>query len=283
MKKMKKRYILVAAFTYLFLWAQNNVLTITNFKYKSPKISSEFNNFRILQISDLHNKSFGKNQSRLIKKTGELRPDIIVISGDLIDKRRTKLEDMNVCVSYVKEAVKIAPVYFVPGNHEGASHLYRLLKADLLKIGVHVLDNKKEKISKGQQMINILGLNDISFFDKNNVEPLEQSLLHLTKDNDKSLNILLSHRPDLLTSYAKSNIDLALTGHTHGGQIVLPFIGGLINVNNSKETEGMMSGVHSMDNTTMIISRGLGNSLIPLRFLNYPELVLVELKHEEKL
>lgn len=265
----------------IFLWTQNNLLTVTYFDYESEKIPKEFNEFKILQVSDLHNKEFGKNQWRLIRKTKSLKPDIIVVTGDVIDKKRTNEANLNICLKYLNEAVKIAPVYFVTGNHEGSSSVYTQLKENLLQIGVNVLDNKSEKISRDSSSINLIGINDISFFGDFNIHAFETSLKELVNEDDGDyLNILLSHKPNFFKSYQDAHIDLALTGHTHGGQIVIPFVGGIINVDNNPNMKKMLNGIHTRNGTTMIISRGLGNSLFPLRFLNYPELVLVKLKNK---
>lgn len=280
MKYKNLMYILIAFILIVFLWAQNNILTITNFEYRSKKVPPEFDNFKILQISDLHNKQFGKGQRKLIEKTKNLNPDVIVITGDLIDKNRTNQQDLNVCLKYLQEAVNLSPVYFVTGNHEGSSYVYKDLKKQMKDLGVHVLDNKKEKIFRSGSWINIAGVSDISFFkDWNDIEAFESNLGDLINEGEE-LNVLLSHRPSLFKSYVDAHVDLALTGHNHGGQIVIPFIGGIINVNDNKDTKGMISGRYEENDTTMIISRGLGNSLFPLRFLNYPELVLITLKSE---
>lgn len=278
--KLKKLnyYILFAAALISFLWTQNNILVVTNFEYKSKKVPREFDNFRILQVSDLHNKQFGKEQRKLIEKTKKLKPDVIVITGDLIDKNRTNQQNLNMCLEYLQEAVNLAPVYFVTGNHEGSSYVYKDLKERLKDFGVRVLDNKTEKIYKSKSWINIVGINDILFFGElNSIEAFESSLCDLI-DDDQKLNILLSHRPAFLKSYEDAHADLVLTGHNHGGQIVIPFIGGIINVNDDEKTKRMISGCYEGNGTTMVISRGLGNSLFPLRFLNYPELVVITLK-----
>lgn len=257
-----------------FLWAQNNIITVSNIEYKNEKVTEDFENFSILQVSDLHGKQFGADQKRLIDKTRQLHPDAIVITGDLIDKRRTNLNNMYKCLTYVKAALKIAPVYFVAGNHEAASPIYKVLKKELTNSGVKVLDNKTEKICRGKSFIRLSGINDILFFD-DNIDLFEKKINTLMSPDNSSLNILLSHRPDLIEDCKKVNADLILAGHTHGGQFRLPFVGGLINVSPNKSSR---SGIHTKGNTTIIISRGLGNSLIPLRFLNYPEIVLITLK-----
>lgn len=279
---MKNKICGIVGFVLLiiFLWAQNNLLTVTYFDYESEKVPKSFNEFKILQVSDLHNKEFGKDQSKLIKKTESLKPDIIVVTGDVIDKKRTNDTNLNICLKYLTQAVKIAPVYFVTGNHEGSSSVFTQLKKSLLQIGVTVLDNKSEKISHNGSSINLIGINDISFFGDSNVHAFETTLKRLVDKDSNCLNILLSHKPNFFNIYQENHIDLALTGHTHGGQIVIPFVGGIINVDNNKNMKKMLAGIHTRNGTTMIISRGLGNSLFPLRFLNYPELVLIKLKNK---
>lgn len=264
-----------------FLFWQNNAITTNNLEYKSDKLPDEFKGFKILHISDLHNKEFGNSQKKLIKKTKEINPDVIFITGDIIDSRRTSEDEIYIAMNYVKEAVKIAPVYYVSGNHEFRSGFYNEIKVELKEAGVNVLDNDASNITLGKDTISIMGLSDITFSLRNykniNIQrDIEDKLSTLKLMNNHNFSILLSHRPELISSYAASNMDIVFSGHAHGGQIRLPFIGGLIAPDQGlfpKYTEGM----YVYDNTSLIVSRGLGNSLFPFRIFNRPELVVVTL------
>jgi hypothetical protein len=274
--KIKKGIIIATILTTLavFCYWQNNDISITNIDFTNSKVPENFNDYKILQVSDLHNKEFGKNQNELVERTKEINPDIIVVTGDLIDSRRTNID---IAVNYMSQAVKIAPTYYIPGNHESRIDEYDKLEKMLSKEGIKVLSNDSENIKINNQELSLLGMEDISFVNSENKEKEFSSILsNLKNESKKNLTILLSHRPDLIDIYAKQNIDLVFTGHAHGGQIRLPFIGGLLSPN-----QGFLpkytSGIYEKDNTKMIVSRGLGNSLFPLRIFNRPELIVTTL------
>ncbi|MGL5345972.1 MAG: metallophosphoesterase [Peptostreptococcaceae bacterium] len=233
-----------------------------------------FEGYKILQVSDLHNKRFGKGQRRLVELTKEIGPDVIVITGDVIDSRRT---NVNKALEYADKAVEIAPVYFVPGNHESRVDEYLQLKEGLVKSGVKILDNKSEDIFINDERISLIGMNDLTLFDSENIkQSYERVLNNLVNESGDGLKVLLSHRPELLNVYTRQGLDLVFTGHAHGGQIRLPFINGLF-----APGQGILpkytSGVYKQGKTNMIVSRGLGNSLFPFRVFNRPELIIARL------
>jgi len=274
--KIKKGIIIATIITTVavFCYWQNNDISITNIDFTNSKVPHNFNDYKILQVSDLHNKEFGKNQNKLVELTKEINPNIIVVTGDLIDSRRTNID---IAVNYMSQAVKIAPTYYIPGNHESRIDEYDKLEKMLSKEGINILSNDSENIKINNQEITLLGMEDISFINSENRKKEFSSILsNLKNESNENLTILLSHRPDLIDIYAKQNIDLVFTGHAHGGQIRLPFIGGLLSPG-----QGFLpkytSGVYEKDNTKMIVNRGLGNSLFPLRIFNRPELIVTTL------
>ncbi|MCR4430802.1 MAG: metallophosphoesterase [Tepidanaerobacteraceae bacterium] len=257
---------------------QNNDITTTYINYSNTKIPHEFDGYRIVHISDLHNKQFGKNQERLLKKIRAISPDIIVVTGDLIDRRKY---DLATAMIFIEGAMKIAPVYYVSGNHEAWSGDYENISRKLLSCGVQILDDNKVKLIKGRAEIEILGLSDpdfltSSYMDGTNSSKLEEHLMRLS--DDSVFQILLSHRPELFDLYANENIDLIFSGHAHGGQFRIPFVGGLI-----APDQGLFpkytSGAYTQNQSTLIVSRGLGNSIIPVRIFNRPEIVVVTLQN----
>ncbi|CAM4182329.1 metallophosphoesterase [Bacillus albus] len=279
MNKKTKRIILFSVTLIgmsIFFYVQNNLISITKVDITSSKIPSTFKGFKILQISDLHNKKFGDNQETLIQKVKGENPDIIVITGDLID---SKSYDAEVSMELIRELVKEYPIYFVTGNHEKWSGKYNDLEKELKNYHVTVLRNEHVTIQKGQQKINLLGIDDPEFVTGNNDEvkgvkdEISKAKFGMPPD---TYNVLLSHRPELLAKYADEQIDLVLSGHAHGGQVRLPFIGGLVAPN-----QGIFptytAGLYEKQNTSMVVSRGLGNSVIPQRIFNRPELVVVQL------
>ncbi|WP_106404278.1 metallophosphoesterase [Clostridium nigeriense] len=262
-----------------FTW-QNNSIVISKYEYKNSDIPFEFNDFNIVQISDLHNKVFGKEQSKLLEKVKDLSPDIIVVTGDMIDRRRYNLEN---AMYFIEEAIKIAPVYYVSGNHEAWSEKYSEIKKRLIDTGVYVLDDETVKINKDNSSINILGLSDpafitSSYIDETNTSNMEECLNSYSKI--EGFKILLSHRPELLDLYSKNDIDLVFSGHAHGGQVRIPFLGGIIAPNQGFFPK-YTSGSYNSNKTTMFVSRGLGNSLFPLRVFNRPEIISVTLESKQ--
>jgi predicted MPP superfamily phosphohydrolase len=268
--------ILILVGVILFFIFSNNSIVITEHNYKSNKIPSSFNGIKILQVSDLHNKSFGKNQEKIMKIIENISPDIILITGDLIDRRKYDLDSAE---NFIKKTVEIAPTYYSSGNHEAWSGKYSDIKMMLINNEVKVLDNQVEKYYIDNESINIMGLKDPAFLSSNylegiNTREIEEFLS--TYESRKDFEIVLSHRPELLNLYEKYNIDIIFAGHAHGGQIRLPFIGGILAPDQGffpKYDEGRYDG----GNTTMYVSRGLGNSIFPIRVFNRPELVVVNL------
>ena len=274
--------IIIAIMLMLLVWG-NNSIVVTNIKYNNSKIPSEFNGYRILQVSDVHNKQFGKNQSKLVDKIKKCNPDIIVITGDLLDDAKYDVDKaLGITIEFINSITEIAPVYYVSGNHELMTGEYEKIKQELTKANVTVLDNDKVVLSKNEQSINLLGLLDPAFYYKYYGYPLEtrisklESELQELSNGDDSFKILLSHRPELMDIYAKNNIDVVLAGHAHGGQIRIPFIGA-ITAPNQGWFPKYSDGEYRENNTTMIVSRGLGASVVPIRVFNRPELILLEL------
>ncbi|NYB72977.1 metallophosphoesterase [Sedimentibacter hydroxybenzoicus DSM 7310] len=271
--------IFIFAMIVFFIW-QNSSVVVSKYEYKNSKLSINFNGFKILHISDLHNKNFHES---LYKKIKDINPDIIIITGDLIDRRRTRVD---IAVDFVSQIVNVAPVYYVSGNHEQLSTSYDDLKEELVKLDVHILDNEYMVLNHNGERIGIMGLADPALMytegnnnnDRNRIYA-ENNLKRLYENSVTEFNILLSHRPELFEVYKNINIDLVFSGHAHGGQIRIPFIGGILSPNQGffpKYSEGMITE----DNTTLVVSRGLGNSIFPLRIFNRPELIVVEFNGE---
>ncbi len=264
----------------LFLSYENKALVITEYNITSDKIPRSFEGFRIVQISDLHNEEYGKNNKNLINKIIEANPHIVVLTGDIIDSRNT---DVNVALDFMEQVVEIVPVYYVKGNHEDRIPAkYNEMEEEMLKLGVTVFNMKKrnDTIEVDGEKIQIIGIDDsvswlISYRGQEN--DYDGTIAKFLKDNnDKNLyTILLSHRPELFYEYVGGEVDLVFTGHTHGGQIRIPYLGGVIAPDQKGLFPKFDSGLFTESDTTMIISRGVGNSIIPLRVNNRPEVVLV--------
>lgn len=278
--KKKTICILSGILLILIVWTAwgNAALELNTYTISSRGLPDAFDGYRIAQVSDLHNAEFGGGNQRLLDMLREAEPDMIAITGDLIDSRKTNIA---VALAFAEEAVRIAPCYYVSGNHEARVPEYRELKAGLEAAGVTVLDDARVEIEISGKSITIIGVNDPSFladYLTSDAAVMDRKLSELSSE-DASFTILLSHRPELFDTYAAHDMDLVLTGHAHGGQFRLRLIGGLIAPN-----QGLFpkydDGLYSEGNTNMIVSRGLGNSIIPFRFNNRPEVVLIELKSQ---
>lgn len=245
---------------------------ITNIEFKHPLISQAFDGYKILHLSDLHNKEFGVNQTILLKTTRDLQPDIILVTGDIIDRRNVHVDK---AMNFFEEAVNIAPVYFSSGNHEYRFGRYDELKQRLIDVGVNVLDNEYIQIYKDEEFITLIGVNDLDFFQS----PLDfENTIKSLSQQTQGFKILMSHKPHKVEIYKESNVDLVLSGHAHGGQIRLPFIGGLF-----APGQGFFphftSGLYKLNsNVSLIVNRGLGDSVFPWRINNPPEIILITLK-----
>lgn len=270
--KKIKRWIVFACVLVLlccFAWYENHHLVVTYYDYESNKIVDELNGYRIVQISDLHNATFGKDNNKLVSKIINLSPDIVVITGDIVDSNHT---DIDAAIQFVQDVSKTCPVYYVTGNHE-----YWLNEADrqaLMKglegAGAVILNNEKVTVSKGTASFELIGLDDKSLGDNT-----LKSLTDICSDGDFIL--VLAHEPQYIQEYSGTKTDLLLSGHAHGGQFILPFIGAVV-----APDQGFLpkytAGEYQMNEMTMFVSRGLGNSVIPVRLFNDPEIVCIELK-----
>ena len=278
--KKKTLCVLAGIFLVLIVWTVwgNTALERNTYTIRRPELPDVFDGYRIAQVSDLHNAEFGDRNQRLLEMLREAEPDMIAITGDLIDSRKTNIA---VALAFAEDAVKIAPCYYVSGNHEARVSEYQDLKTGLEAAGVTVLDDARVKIEVSGESITVIGVNDPSFhadYLTSDATVMDRKLSELSSE-DAGFAILLSHRPELFDTYVAHDMDLVLTGHAHGGQFRLPLIGGLIAPN-----QGLFpkydDGLYSEGNTNMIVSRGLGNSIIPFRFNNRPEVVLIELKSQ---
>lgn len=252
------------------IWG-NSALVLNTVTVASKNLPKSFSGFRIAHVSDLHNTQMGDENEKLLSLIKSANPDIIALTGDIIDSRDT---DVDIALDFVKNAVEIAPCYYVTGNHEarvGAD--FEKLESGLGELGVMVLRNDKTALEYGGEKITIIGLDDRAF----GID-VDRILESLSCEED-SFTLLFSHRPELFDTYVKNEIDLTLSGHAHGGQIRLPFVGGIV-----APGQGLFpkydAGLYTEGDSKMVVSRGIGNSIVPLRFNNRPEVILIELKAE---
>ncbi len=281
---MKKKVIVCAAAAMLLCLATgvygNSALQLTRTDVGGASLPAAFEGFKIMHLSDLHNMRFGKNNARLLRLIREQAPDIIAITGDSIDRHRPHPET---AIRFLREAVKIAPCYYVPGNHEAgmAPADYAALEQTYRDMGVTVLRDQYVLLSRGEAQIALAGIDDPYFVSDNSLLSADGAEVARVKIRalelpEHTFTVLLSHRPEIFDVYAELGLNLVLSGHAHGGQVRLPLIGGLI-----APHQGLFpqydAGLFTEGKTEMYVSRGLGNSVLPLRINDRPEAALLRL------
>ena len=255
--------VLLLALIIWVIWA-DTALEINTYTISSPRLPESFDGFRIAHLSDIHN---GENED-LLPLLRQTQPDIIVITGDLIDSRDTQVE---IALALVQEAVQIAPCYYVSGNHESRISGWAALRKGLSDAGVTVLEDRSVTLERSGGTLTLVGLADPDFRG-----PFVAGLREMSGQQE-GYTILLSHRPEYFELYADCGVDLVFSGHAHGGQVRLPFVGGLIAPGQGLFPE-YDSGLYRQGDTVMLVSRGLGNSIAPLRVNDRPEILVAVLK-----
>ena len=265
----------------LRIYIDNEIPKVSNVEIKSPKLPEVFDGYKILQLSDLHSKSFGNNNEKLIDMIDKESPNIIVMTGDMVTANE---KDFTVFYSLVKELTKKYRVYYVYGNHEGelSLKLKSEITAFLKENGVIVLDNDYISIEKNNEKINLYGLCYTQKY-----YSYKGGKKHIITENyiknklgtiDKNkYNILLTHNPLFFDAYSGYGFDLTLSGHVHGGLIRLPFIGGILSPER-KFFPQYSAGVYEKGNSKLVVSRGLSRGTKGFRFFNRPDVVSITLK-----
>ncbi len=294
--KFSPRDFLDAFGTTIFKMAnnQNHSLQLNGYVYKSEKIPEEFDGFRIIHLSDMHNCVYGREADELIEVVKRNKPDIIVITGDSFDSRRRQYFDS---LDIIKKLTEVEMVLYVTGNHEELSpDLKEIFLNEIKNYGVQILDCDAIEINRGGDSVFINGISDYTsyaveygLFEKAISRNLNNDERDLMKNSFKEklklfaekkadgFNILLSHRPEMFDAYVENGYDLIFCGHAHGGQFRIPPIGAIYSPGQGflpKYSEGP----HTKENTTMIVSRGLGNSAFPIRINNRPQVIITELR-----
>lgn len=265
----------------LRIYIDNEIPKVSNVEIKSSKLPEVFDGYKIVQLSDLHSKSFGNNNEMLIDMIDKESPNIIVMTGDMVTANE---KDFTVFYSLVKELTKKYRVYYVYGNHEGelSLKLKSEITAFLKENGVIVLDNDYISIEKNNEKIKLYGLCYTQKY-----YSYKGGKKHIITENyiknklgtiDKNkYNILLTHNPLFFDAYSGYGFDLTLSGHVHGGLIRLPFIGGILSPER-KFFPQYSAGVYEKGNSKLVVSRGLSRGTKGFRFFNRPDVVSITLK-----
>ncbi len=245
-------------------------LQLTDYSLSFADLPESFEGFRIIHISDLHGMSFGRDNRRLAQLIRSQEPDLIAYTGDIAGKKG----ELSAVEPLLEALEGLCPAFYVNGNHEWADGCVEEIESLMESHGVRCLSNEIELLYRGEDSIAVIGAEDPNGR-ADMATPWELSLRAGELYSGKFM-LWLAHRNDYIKMYEDIGTDLILCGHAHGGIVRLPFVGGLLNVNRSFGAE-YESGIYSSPHYIMEVSRGLGNSIPIPRFLNRPELVLIQL------
>lgn len=261
---------LIAAAAAFLIKDSRDDLEISRYEVKSQKLPESFDGFKIVQLSDLHGAEFGEDGMELVDKVGSLEPDMIALTGDFV----TDEGDLAAVEKLAARLTELCPVYFVSGNHEFGSGLAVKVRNILERAGVKYLSNEYLTISRGEDGILLGGVEDpLAYADMLSPDELAQKMNDAAPD---AFKILLGHRNYWMTEYPELPVDLIFCGHAHGGLIRIPGVGGLIGTDRRLFPD-FDAGQFNNGRYTLIVSRGLGNSVSIPRIFNRPEIVCVEL------
>lgn len=261
---------LIAAAAAFLIKDSREDLEISRYEVNSKKLPESFDGFKIVQLSDLHGAEFGEDGMELVEKVKELEPDIIALTGDFV----TDEGDLAAVKKLAGRLTELCPVYFVSGNHEFGSGLAVKVRNILERAGVKYLSNEYLTISRGEDEILLGGVEDpLAYADMLSPDELAQKMNDAAPD---AFKILLGHRNYWMTEYPELPVDLIFCGHAHGGLIRIPGVGGLIGTDRRLFPD-FDAGEYNNGRYTLIVSRGLGNSVPIPRVFNRPEIVCVEL------
>lgn len=278
MKKALKIIVLslltIAVVTVIYGIYCSNTLEIKNYSFSSDKLNSQV---RFVFISDLHCREYGEKNCDLVTKIKEQNPDFIAVGGDMVNKYSA---DDHVMRELLPQLVEIAPTYCILGNHELALKDEIDFRNDIDSTGAKLLDNEMITLNINGEKILLGGMSDFPYYEYNapDFNTPERYFWDEFKESSKDCySILLHHQPEYLESIMQdSNVDLVMCGHTHGGAVQIPFVGGLFAPN-----QGFFpkydKGEFNLYNTKMIVSAGLGDAYPILRLNNCPEISVVEI------
>lgn len=278
-KKLRKRRRLtvtgiIVFLLLLFIWLLHDSsanLQVSGYEVASEKLPESFDGFKIVQLSDLHGAQFGADGTELAEKVRGLSPDMIALTGDFV----TDEGDLDAVRQLVSELVDICPVYFVSGNHEFGSGLAREVRQIMTDAGVKYLSNELVTVTHADGEIILGGVEDpLAYADM--IDPPELAQ-RMNEEAPDAFKVLLGHRNYWMTEYPDLPVDLILSGHAHGGLVRIPGIGGVISTDRSLFPD-YDAGMYDNGVYTLIVSRGLGNSVSVPRLLNRPEIVVVTLR-----
>ncbi|MBQ7503939.1 MAG: metallophosphoesterase [Ruminococcus sp.] len=283
---MKRKTLIKSAAAVLFLVClicevlfSEHYLNISELNIKTDKTTASF---RAVVVSDLHNREYGKNNKKLLRKIYEQEPDVIFALGDMVNKDEKTRE---VAIDFYNELVKITNVYACLGNHERNYYDLEGLKRDMEKAGVRLLENEMETVDFTSGSITVGSLAYFPYYEINAPDydnPARWFLDSYIEQQKDNFSLLLMHEPEMFTwGLENKDIELALCAHTHGGILRLPFIGGLtapnqgILAHNGEVLPKYTKGYYDTGKANIFITGGLGGNTLLKRFYNPVEFTVI--------
>ena len=282
--------LLIGCFLLLIgLFVDNRFIRTTTWDITLPNLPASFEGTRIVHLSDLHNARFGKDNERLLAAVADARPDLVVMTGDLVSSGDT---DISPSLDLMEQLSQAYETLFCMGNHEQIRDWLGRdgpdgIGALLTERGVTVLDNDSWQWQRETAQIRISGYTAALY---EYADETGKATAHVAEEDpaplfralgmpNQDVQLLLAHNPDYLPRYAAWGASLVLSGHLHGGVVRIPGMGGLLSPSREWFPE-YDAGIFREGKTQMVVSRGLGNSVIPIRVLNAPEVVVITLHRE---
>ena len=280
MKRLFKKALplLLAALAVFWLWWGNNTLSVEEYAFSSTRLPQGWDGARIVHLSDLHGKAFGRNNARLLCAVEQAQPEVIVVTGDIADER----SGTDGLAPLLEGLCALAPVYYVSGNHEWAAGMIGQLRELFEESGVTYLRNDYISLSRGGEEILLAGIEDPNgYADQKTPQEVADTL---RAEEGDAFWLLLAHRNNRFPGeYCRLGADLTLCGHGHGGIWRLPFTDGLISTTMEwfpSWTNGFYTcSCNECDGSTVFVSRGLGNSPRIPRLFNRPEVAVITLEN----
>ena len=274
MGKFIRRLLVLAMLVLAAAWFwdyENNSIQTDQVEVHSARLPEAFGGLRVAVLTDLHGRTFGEDNCELLSSVAQAAPDLIALTGDLIESD----EQLWVVAPLARGLADIAPTFYVTGNHEWTLTALDGLLTTLTDCGVTVLQNDFRTLSLSGQQIVVAGVDDPNG-PKDMTTP-EELVGQIRQQLGDPYILMLCHRNDGLEDWAALDVDTVVCGHAHGGVIRLPGIGGLIGVDRQLFPD-YTAGVYTLEGTDMAVSRGLGYSGVNFRLFNRPELLIVTLQ-----
>jgi len=244
-----------------------NLIKVERLSLQINNLPPSFEGTKILHLTDFHSKKFGRKEKNVLKLVSELKPDFIFITGDVID---WQTKDFRSCQKFWQELAKNYQqrIFGVYGNHEHRNRNFKNLDNLFIRSGIKILNNEAVKLEKGDGFIYLIGVDDPHL----GYDDIEKAM---EKVEEKAPKILLAHSPEIFRRVKDKNIDLVLTGHTHGCQINIPLLCDFFIP--LKYDKKYKRGLFQENSTYLYVNRGIGETFLPIRFMSFPEITLINL------